>query len=145
MPKIILKDGSEFIVDQSILEENILPAQPDEMIQLGKSYFKKSSVEIIHGDDSNKTSSKTLHSLPKVNFITKTINILGYFIREKVITLIPTKNQFGNYIINIVLYILVLVVLFFIFHLIVIIVPYLYSFLPDCNVFIFDFWSGDCN
>lgn len=53
MPKIILKDGSEFIVDQAILEENILPAQPDEMIQLGKNYFKKSSIEIIHGDDNH--------------------------------------------------------------------------------------------
>jgi hypothetical protein len=51
MPKIILKDGSEFIVDQAILEENILPAQPDEMIQLGKNYFKKSSIEIIHSRD----------------------------------------------------------------------------------------------
>lgn len=55
MPKIILKDGSEFIVDQSILEENILPAQPDEMIQLGKNYFKKSSIEIIHGDDDHES------------------------------------------------------------------------------------------
>jgi S1-C subfamily serine protease/uncharacterized RDD family membrane protein YckC len=53
MPKIILKDGSEFIVDQTILEENILPAQPDEMIQLGKNYFKKSSIENIDGDRIN--------------------------------------------------------------------------------------------
>jgi len=145
MPKIILKDGSEFIVDQDIFNEKILSAKPDEMIQLGKNYFKKSSIEIIHGDDLKKTSVKTLNSLPKVNFITKTINIVGNFIKEKVIILIPTKNQFRNYIINIILYIIVLGVLFFIFNLIVIIVPYLYSFLPNCNIFIFDFWSGDCN
>jgi hypothetical protein len=145
MPKIILTDGSEFTVDRDILDEKILSAKPDEVIQLGKNFFKKSSIEIIHGDDSNKTSVKTLNSLPKVNFITKTINIVGNFIKEKVIILIPTKNQFRNYIINIILYILVLGVLFVIFNLIVIIVPYLYSFLPNCNIFIFDFWNGDCN
>ena len=56
MPKIILKDGSEFIVNQAILEESILPAQPDEMIQLGKTYFKKSSIEIIHDYEKEKVS-----------------------------------------------------------------------------------------
>lgn len=145
MPKIILKDGSEFIVDQDILNEKILSAKPDEMIQLGNTFFKKSSIEIINRNNSNKTPIKTVPPLQKFNFIATTINIVGNFIKEKVIILIPTKNQFRNYIINIILYILVLGVLFFIFNLIVIIVPYLYSFLPNCNIFIFDFWSGDCN
>ena len=40
MPKIVLKDGSEFTIDQAILEDNILPAKSDEMIQLGKNFFK---------------------------------------------------------------------------------------------------------
>jgi len=65
MPKIILKDGSEFIVDQAILEDNILPAQPDEMIQLGKNYFKKSSIEIIHGDEKEKVSPKNKNTSHK--------------------------------------------------------------------------------
>ena len=42
MPKIVLKDGSEFIVDKDVLDENILSAKSDEMIQLGKTFFKKS-------------------------------------------------------------------------------------------------------
>jgi uncharacterized RDD family membrane protein YckC len=54
MPKIILKDGSEFIVDKDIFNEKILSAKPDEMIQLGKNFFKKSSIEIIHGDEKEK-------------------------------------------------------------------------------------------
>lgn len=63
MPKIILKDGSEFIIDKAILEENILPAQPDEMIQLGKNYFKKSSIEIIHGyDEKEKIDTKDIEN-----------------------------------------------------------------------------------
>lgn len=65
MPKIILKDGSEFIVNQSILEENILPAQPDEMIQLGKNYFKKSSIEIIHDDEKEKVSPENKNTSHK--------------------------------------------------------------------------------
>lgn len=65
MPKIILKDGSEFIVDQSILEENILPAQPDEMIQLGKNYFKKISIEIIHDDEKEKVSPENKNTSHK--------------------------------------------------------------------------------
>jgi S1-C subfamily serine protease/uncharacterized RDD family membrane protein YckC len=65
MPKIILKDGSEFIVDQTILEENILPAKPDEMIQLGKNYFKKSSIEIIHSDDEEEKNTNTKDVIDK--------------------------------------------------------------------------------
>jgi S1-C subfamily serine protease/uncharacterized RDD family membrane protein YckC len=53
MPKIVLKDGSEFIIDQAILEDDILPAKPDEMIQLGNNYFKRSSIENIDGDRTN--------------------------------------------------------------------------------------------
>lgn len=53
MPKIILKDGSEFIVDRDILDEKILSAKPDEVIQLGKNFFKKSSIENIDGDRTN--------------------------------------------------------------------------------------------
>lgn len=60
MPKIVLKDGSEFIVDQAILEDNILPAKSDEMIQLGRNYFKKSSIEIIHGDELKKHPIDTI-------------------------------------------------------------------------------------
>lgn len=67
MPKIILKDGSEFIVDQAILDDDILPAKPDEMIQLGKNYFKKSSIEIIHGDEKEK------ETLPKTEIPNKYI------------------------------------------------------------------------
>jgi uncharacterized RDD family membrane protein YckC len=81
MPKIILKDGSEFIVDQSILEENILPAQPDEMIQLGKNYFKKSSIEIIHGDEKEKdTDTKDIIDKNIPIFASSGIRILAYII-----------------------------------------------------------------
>jgi hypothetical protein len=84
MPKIILKDGSEFIVDQAILEENILPAQPDEMIQLGKTYFKKSSIEIIHDDDLKRPpvdtiipSKKTKEPSGKIEGFSFWLNLLG--------------------------------------------------------------------
>ena len=59
MPKIVLKDGSEFIVDQAILEDNILPAKSDEMIQLGKNFFKKSSIEMILEDNTNSIAPKS--------------------------------------------------------------------------------------
>jgi len=65
MPKIILKDGSEFIVDKEIFNEKILSAKPDEMIQLGKNFFKKSSIEIIHGDDLKKQPIDTIISSKK--------------------------------------------------------------------------------
>lgn len=81
MPKIILKDGSEFIVDQAILEENILPAQPDEMIQLGKTYFKKSSIEIIHDDEKEKdTDTKDVIDKNIPIFASSGIRILAYII-----------------------------------------------------------------
>lgn len=58
MPKVILKDGSEFIVDQDILDEKILSAKPDEIIQLGKNFFKKSSIEIILEYNTDNTAPK---------------------------------------------------------------------------------------
>jgi uncharacterized RDD family membrane protein YckC len=81
MPKIILKDGAEFIVDQAILEENILPAQPDEMIQLGKNFFKKSSIEIIHDDEKEKdTDTKDVMDKNIPTFASSGIRILAYII-----------------------------------------------------------------
>lgn len=63
MPKIILKDGSEFIVDQDILNEKVLSAKLDEMIQLGNNFFKKSSVEIIDdGDEKRDIDNKDIES-----------------------------------------------------------------------------------
>lgn len=59
MPKIVLKDGSEFIVDQDILDKNILSAKSDEMIQLGKNFFKKSSIEMILEDNTNSIAPKS--------------------------------------------------------------------------------------
>ncbi len=70
MPKIVLKDGSEFIVDQDILDENILSAKPDEMIQLGKTFFKKSSIEIIHSEDTHVEKTITPKSKDKGHVVT---------------------------------------------------------------------------
>lgn len=146
MPKIVLKDGSEFIIDQAILEDNILPAKSDEMIQLGRTLFKKSSIEIIHEDNNTISSKNTITSISKLDVRSKTDNRLITFIKEKISILTPTKNQLKIYIINIIWYLVTLIGLFAIFYLIILIVPYLYSFLPSCNIFIFDFWdNGNCN
>ena len=75
MPKIVLKDGSEFIVDQDILDKNILSAKSDEMIQLGKNFFKKSSIEMILDDNVNGDTTSVEEKLP------------SYFIRIPILAL----------------------------------------------------------